>query len=76
MMDTYPTSPFPILEPENPWIDEFYVVQEERRATDFKASKIVKKSSSAIYLCVHTRDSCTIVETQKRLGSSFVLNLD
>ena len=36
-----PTSPFTILEPENPWIDEFYVAQ-ERRATGFLSSKIVK----------------------------------
>ena len=33
------TSPFPILKPQNPWIDEFYVVA-ERRATDFKAPKL------------------------------------
>ena len=31
----YPTSPFPISEPPNPWIDDFFVVK-ERRATDFK----------------------------------------
>ena len=36
--DSYPTSPFTIFEPQNPWIDEFYVVQ-ERRATDLKAPK-------------------------------------
>ena len=35
----YPTSPFAIKEPQNPWIDEFYVVQ-ERRATDFEAPKL------------------------------------
>ena len=34
-------SPFTIIEPQNPWIDEFYVVQ-ERCATDFRSSKIVK----------------------------------
>ena len=39
-----PTSPFTILEPQNPWIDEFYVVQ-KRRATDFKAPKLWKGSS-------------------------------
>ena len=27
----YPTSPFPIIELQNPWIDEFYVVGERRR---------------------------------------------
>ena len=26
-----PTSPFTILEPQNPWIDESYVVQERRQ---------------------------------------------
>ena len=41
---TYPTSLFPILEPRNPWIDGFNVVQ-ERRATDFKAPKLWKGSS-------------------------------
>ena len=40
----YPTSPFQILEPLYPWIDEFYVVQ-ERRATDFKAPKLGNGSS-------------------------------
>ena len=37
-------SPFPSLEPQNPWIHEFYVAQ-ERGATDFKASKLWKGSS-------------------------------
>ena len=32
----YPAGPSPILELQNPSIDEFYVIQ-ERRATDFKA---------------------------------------
>ena len=26
IVGAYPTSPFPILEPQHPWIDEFYVV--------------------------------------------------
>ena len=34
-----PTSPFTILEPQNPWIGEFYVVQ-ERRAMDFRAPNL------------------------------------
>ena len=34
-----PTNPFPILEPQNPLIDEFYVVQNPR-TTDFKAPKL------------------------------------
>ena len=34
-----PASPFAILKPQNPWIDEFYVVQESR-AEDFKAQKL------------------------------------
>ena len=40
-----PTNLFPIFVPQNPWNDEFHVVQ-ERRATDFKApkSEIVGKS--------------------------------
>ena len=33
------TSIFTILEPRNPWIDELYIVQ-ERRATDFKVTKL------------------------------------
>ena len=37
-MSSLPTSPFTILEPQYPWIDEFYVVQ-ERRVTDCKAPK-------------------------------------
>ena len=46
----YQTSPFTILESQNPWIDELYVVQ-ECRSTDFKAPKLWKGSSgnSAIY---------------------------
>ena len=36
-----PTSPFTILDPQNPWIDKFVEVQ-ERRATDFKAQEIVE----------------------------------
>ena len=43
--DYLPTSPFTVLELQNPWIDEFYVVQ-ERRATDFKVPKSWKGSSS------------------------------
>ena len=39
-----PTSPPTILEPQNPRIVEFYVVQ-ERRATDFNAPKLGKVSS-------------------------------
>ena len=35
----HPTSPFPILEPQNPWIDEFYLVQ-KRHLTDLKAPKL------------------------------------
>ena len=34
----HPTSPFTLLEPQSPWIGEFYVVR-ERRETDFKAPK-------------------------------------
>ena len=44
-----PTSSFPILEPQNPWIDKFYVVQ-QRRATDFKAPKLWKGSSGSAHL--------------------------
>ena len=33
------TPPFTILDPQNPWIDEFYVFQ-ERCATNFKESKL------------------------------------
>ena len=40
----HPTSPFTILEPQNPWIDEFYVVR-ERRTTDFEHPKLGKGSS-------------------------------
>ena len=40
----HPTSPFTIFEPQNPWIDEFYLMQ-ERRATYFKALKLWKGSS-------------------------------
>ena len=43
-----PTSPFTILETQNPWIDEFYVVQ-EHRATNFKALKLRKGSSGRRY---------------------------
>ena len=41
---TSSTSPFSNLEPENPRIDEFYVVQ-ERLAKDFKAPKFRQGSS-------------------------------
>ena len=37
----HPTGPFTILEPLNPRIDKFYVIQ-KRRATDFKSSIFVK----------------------------------
>ena len=40
----FPTRPFTILEPQNSWIDEFYVGQ-ERWLTDFKAPKLWKGSS-------------------------------
>ena len=36
-----PTNRFPILDPQNSWIDEFYVVS-KRCATDDKASKLWK----------------------------------
>ena len=36
-----PTKNFSILEPQNPWIYEIYVVR-ERRVTDFKAPKLLK----------------------------------
>ena len=39
-----PTRPFTILEPQDQDIGEFYVVQ-ERRTTDFEASKLWKGSS-------------------------------
>ena len=41
-----PTSPYTTLEPQNPRIDEFYVVR-ELRATDFKAPKLGKGSSGS-----------------------------
>ena len=43
-----PTSPFTVLEPQNPWIDEFYVVQ-KRLAPDFKAPKSWKGSSGGFH---------------------------
>ena len=43
---SYPTSPFTILEPRNPWMDEFHVFQ-ERLATDFKAPQLGKGSSGS-----------------------------
>ena len=43
-MCSYLTSSFTILEPQNPWIDKFYLVQ-ERCAMDFKAPKLRKGSS-------------------------------
>ena len=46
--DSYPTSPFTILEPHNPRIVEFYAVQ-ERRATNFKAPKLWRGSSGTGY---------------------------
>ena len=41
-----PAGPFPILEPQNPWIDEFHVVQ-ECHATDFKTPKLWKGRSGS-----------------------------
>ena len=45
---SYPTNnpdePFTILEPQNPWINEFQAVQ-ERRAMDFNALKLQKGPS-------------------------------
>ena len=40
----YPTRPFTIREPQNPWFDEFYLVQEVR-VTDFKAPKFWQGAS-------------------------------
>ena len=37
--DNFPTNLFPILEPRDQEIDELYVVQ-DRRATDFEATKL------------------------------------
>ena len=42
-----PTSLFTILEPQNPWIDEFYIVQ-NRRATSFDAPILLKGSSGIL----------------------------
>ena len=42
--DSRPTGVFTILEPQDQEISEYFVVQ-ERRGTDFEASKIVKGSS-------------------------------
>ena len=39
-------SPFTILEPQNPWIDGYHVVQ-ERRGTDFKAVNLALSSRPA-----------------------------
>ena len=47
-MRSFPTSLFPILEPQDQGIAEFYVVQ-ERRATDFEASKLWDGSSGGTY---------------------------
>ena len=38
-LESYPTNPSTIVEPEDQEIGEFYVVQ-EHRATDFEASKL------------------------------------
>lgn len=43
----HPTIPFTILEPQNPWIDVFYELQ-ERRATYYKAPKLGKGSSGTL----------------------------
>ena len=42
---TLPTNVCLILEPQNPWIDTFYFIVQERRATDYKAPKLQKGSS-------------------------------
>ena len=47
----YPTSPFPILEPQNPWTDKFPLVR-ERRVKDFKAPKLRKGSSRMLTVLV------------------------
>ena len=43
-LDSFPTNPFPILAPRDQEIGELYVVQ-DRRATDFEATKLWKGSS-------------------------------
>ena len=53
-----PTNSFSTLELQNPWIDEFYVVQESR-ATDFKAPKLWKGSSGFRY-CLPARPTRVI----------------
>ena len=40
----FPTSPFPIVSPQNPWINPCVV--QERRATDFKTHKLGKAGKS------------------------------
>ena len=47
-----PTSRLTIMELQNPWIDEFYVVQ-ELRATDFEAPKIVR-GHLGVFFFVHS----------------------
>ena len=53
--NAHQTSPITILEPQNPWIDQFYAVG-ERRATDFKALKLSKRPSGflQIWPCFHS----------------------
>ena len=47
----HPPSSFPILEPENPWIDELYIVQ-KCRATGFKAPKLLKSFGQVSYFLI------------------------
>ena len=54
---TCPTRPFPIIEPQNPGMDEIYVVQ-ERRATDFKDPKLWKGSSGGSLKMLGGTESC------------------
>ena len=48
-VDSLPTDPFTILEPQKPSVDEFYVVQKQRQATNFKAPKLRKGRSGSFF---------------------------
>ena len=68
----YLTSPFTILEPQNPWIHQICVVK-ERSARDFKAPKLGKGSSGSNAFRVLC--GFTFLPTRKGYWKAFYLSL-
>ena len=66
-----PDEPFPNLKPQNPWIQEFYVVQ-ERCVTNLKAPKMCRLARNGGGPSRYLSDSERTGRVPLFLGSQFV----